>query len=503
MSFHFIKYKLLIITFLASLCCCSLYAKKIYPKYEFRAAWIATVSNIDWPSKPGLSAAQQQSEFVKRLDQLVELGCNVAIVQIRPAADAFYPSSYEPWSRFLSGKIGQAPSPYYDALAFMIEETHKRNIEFHAWFNPFRALTDATKNANPATHATKQHKDWVVNYGGKSYFNPGLPQVRKYVQDVILEVVRKYDIDAVHLDDYFYPYRIANVAFNDALAFNNYNPEQLNREDWRRQNVSTFIKSLNKEIKKIKPYCKLGISPFGVWRNASVDPEGSATKGGQTCFDDLYADIRLWMEKEWIDYALPQLYWEIHHKAAAFEVLLPWWETHKYQRHMYYGLGVYRMLNGKGVWASEEELKNEIELIRKQTNEGGFSFYSLSCFDKLNSNLVHAIAQEANPSIAFVPSMPWLDQVAPDAPILKKSTAINHNKLIAWEHNNPSKELIRFAVYRFKKNEPVHIQDNEHLIAITKEKEFMNEQTNDESYVYCVTALDRNWNESKVSNLSW
>ncbi|NBX27270.1 MAG: hypothetical protein EBR55_03325 [Chitinophagia bacterium] len=255
MSFHFIKYQLLIITFLASLCCCSLYAKKIYPKYEFRAAWIATVSNIDWPSKPGLSAAQQQSEFVKRLDQLVELGCNVAIVQIRPAADAFYPSSYEPWSRFLSGKIGQAPNPYYDALAFMIAETHKRNIEFHAWFNPFRALTDATKNANPATHATKQHKDWVVNYGGKSYFNPGLPQVRNYIQDVILEVVRKYDIDAVHLDDYFYPYRIANVAFNDALAFNNYNPEQLNREDWRRQNVSTFFWSMEKCFRRPRRVC--------------------------------------------------------------------------------------------------------------------------------------------------------------------------------------------------------------------------------------------------------
>ena len=339
--------------------------------------------------------------------------------------------------------------------------------------------------------------------GDKKYFDPGNKEVQQYVTNVVKDVVSRYAIDAIHFDDYFYPYRIANVAFNDALAYNNYNPEQLSREDWRRQNVTTFIKSLNKEIKKIKPYCKLGISPFGVWRNASVDPEGSATKGGQTCFDDLYADIRLWMEKEWIDYALPQLYWEIHHKAAAFEVLLPWWETHKYQRHMYYGLGVYRMVNGKGVWASEEELKNEIELIRKQTNKGGFSFYSLSCFDKLNPNLVNAIAQKANPSIAFVPSMPWLDQVAPDAPILKKSTEINHSKLIAWEHTNPSKEFIRYAVYRFNKNEPITIQDNEHIIAITKEKEYRDEFINDESFVYCVTALDRNWNESKASNLSW
>ena len=503
MSFHFIKYQLLIITLLTSFSFSLLNAKTTNPKYEFRAAWIATVSNIDWPSKPGLSAQQQKSEFINRLDQLAQLGCNVAIVQIRPAADAFYPSSYEPWSRFLTGKIGQAPNPYYDALAFMIEETHKRNIEFHAWFNPFRALTDATKNSNPSNHATKQHKDWVVNYGGKSYFNPGIPIVRNYIQDVILEVVRKYDIDAVHLDDYFYPYRIANVEFNDAVAYANYNPEQLNRHDWRRQNVSTFIKSLNKEIKKIKPYCKLGISPFGVWRNASVDPEGSATRGGQTCFDDLYADIRLWMEKEWIDYALPQLYWEIHHKAAAFEVLLPWWENHKYQRHMYYGLGVYRMVNGKGVWASAEELKNEIALIRKQTNMGGFSFYSLSCFDKLNPILVHAIAQESNANIAFVPTMPWLDPIAPEVPILKKSYEINHSKLIAWEHTNPSKELIRFAVYRFKKNEPINMLNNEHIIAITKEKEYRDELINDENYVYCVSALDRNWNESKASNLSW
>jgi uncharacterized lipoprotein YddW (UPF0748 family) len=481
----------------------SLIAKQAFPKYEFRAAWIGTVSNIDWPSKPGLSTQQQQSEFIKRLDQLVQLGCNVAIVQIRPAADAFYPSSFEPWSRFLTGKIGQAPNPYYDVLAFMIEETHKRNIEFHAWFNPFRALTDATKNANPSNHATKQHKDWVVNYGGKSYFNPGIPAVRNYIQDVMLEVVRKYDIDAVHLDDYFYPYRIANVEFNDASAYHSYNPEQLNRHDWRRQNVSTFVKSLNKEIKKIKPYCKLGISPFGVWRNASVDPEGSATRGGQTCFDDLYADIRLWMEKEWIDYALPQLYWEIHHKAAAFEVLLPWWENHKYQRHMYYGLGVYRMVNGKGVWATEAELKNEITCIRKETSNGGFSFYSLSCFDKLNPMVVNAIAQTANPSIAFVPNMSWLDAIAPEIPVIKKSQTIHHSKVIAWEHANASKEQIRFAVYRFKKNEPITIQDNEHLIAITKEKEFKDDLMHDASDVYCVSALDRNWNESKASNLSW
>jgi uncharacterized lipoprotein YddW (UPF0748 family) len=276
------------------------------PKREFRAAWIATVANIDWPLKGGLPAEEQRASFIRLLDRMARMRMNAVIVQIRPAADAFYPSDKEPWSRYLTGKQGKPPEPYYDPLQFMIAEAHKRNMEFHAWFNPFRALVGKS-NPNPPEHVTRRHPEWVVSYGGKSYLNPGIPEARAYVTDVILDVVRRYDIDAVHLDDYFYPYRIAGQEFGDAAAFRKYNPEHLSRDDWRRNNVSTFIRELNARIKAEKAYVKLGISPFGVWRNASKDPRGSATRGGQTNYDDLYADVRLWMEKGWIDYLLPQL----------------------------------------------------------------------------------------------------------------------------------------------------------------------------------------------------
>ena len=215
-----------------------------FPKREFRAAWIATVSNIDFPSRPGLPSVEQQQQFIRRLDQLKRLGCNAVIVQIRPAADAFYESALEPWSRFLTGRQGQPPFPYYDPLQFMIQQTHMRNMEFHAWFNPFRALTDSKKNPNPPGHVTRRHPEWVVNYGGKALLNPGIPEAREYVLKVMMDVVKRYDIDAVHLDDYFYPYRIAGVEFADAKAFQRYGHEFESKADWRRNNVNLFVSAL-------------------------------------------------------------------------------------------------------------------------------------------------------------------------------------------------------------------------------------------------------------------
>ncbi len=255
------------------------------PKREFRAAWIATVSNIDWPSKPGLPSVQQQQEFINRLDMLKSIGCNAVIVQVRPASDALYQSKIEPWSRYLTGKQGQPPFPFYDPLTFMIEEAHKRNMEFHAWFNPFRALTDSKKNPNPSSHITYTHSDWIINYGGKAYIDPGVPEAREYVINVIMDVVKRYNIDAVHLDDYFYPYRITNVEFGDSKSYQRFRESFVNKDDWRRHNVNLFVTTLNSNIKSVKSYVKFGISPFGVWRNASKDPQGSNTRGGQTCYD--------------------------------------------------------------------------------------------------------------------------------------------------------------------------------------------------------------------------
>jgi len=475
------------------------------PKREFRAAWIATVSNIDFPSKGGLPAVQQQQEFINRLDQLQRLGCNAVIVQIRPAADAFYESDLEPWSRFLTGRQGQPPFPYYDPLKFMIQQAHLRNMEFHAWFNPFRALTDSKKNPNPSNHVTKRHPDWLVHYGGKSLLNPGIPEAREYVLRVILDVVKRYDIDAVHLDDYFYPYRIAGVEFNDTKAFNLYGQDFKDRGDWRRNNVNLFVSALNNNIKQTKPHVKFGISPFGVWRNQSKDPEGSPTRGGQTNYDDLYADILLWMQKGWIDYCLPQLYWEHKHKLVAFEILMPWWDAHSYGRHVYYGLGAYRMLGQPPrPWQGTSELMEQLSDIRREALNPGYSFYSASNFEKIKAPIFDSI-QQFNKHIAFPPLMKWIDSTPPAPPIVK-SIPSSQGTLVRWEAGSAitrANEIIRYAVYRFVNDEKINLNRTDRIIHFSSNLEFLDGEANKfRKCTYVVTAFDRLWNESSPSNIT-
>ena len=469
-------------------------------KYEFRGAWIASVANIDWPSKQGLPSADQQQEFITLIDNLKVLGCNAVIVQVRPVCDALYSSKIEPWSHFLTGTQGEPPVPLYDPLTFMVEETHKRNMEFHAWFNPYRALMDSKHNPNPPSHITRKHPEWIISYGGKSYLDPGIPEIRDYVANIITDVVKRYDIDGVHLDDYFYPYREAGKEFGDAKTFAKYGGG-MNKEDWRRNNVSIFIQQLNTSIKHEKPHMKLGISPFGIWRNKSKDPMGSETKGGQTNFDDLYADVLLWMQKGWIDYLMPQLYWEHNHHAAAFEVLLPWWYEHCFQRHVYYGLGLYRMTDAhKGPWANVHELMWQLRDIRGHCPNSGYSFFSATSFDKIHSPIKDSIRLNYNKYPAFVPPMPWLDSIAPAAPVLKLDAAAK-TAALTWQETNLHKEPLRYVVYRFVNNEPVDINRNDRIISIQQSATFTDADAKKyKQCTYVVTAMDRMWNESKPSN---
>ena len=283
------------------------------PKYEFRAAWIATVENIDWPSKKGLSVDSQKVEFIRQLDMHRRNGLNAVVVQIRPAADALYPSSYEPWSEWLTGAQGRPPSPYYDPLEFMIEETHKRGMEFHAWCNPYRAVFAIGKSSIVPDHITRQHPDWFVRFGNTLYFDPGNKEVQQYVTTVIRDIVRRYDIDGLHFDDYFYPYDIFEDRpghdFPDKASYAKYG-NGMTEGDWRRSNTDSIIVQVGRAIKEEKPHCKFGISPFGIWRNKRTDPEGSETQAGQTNYDNLYADILLWLKNGWIDYVAPQIYFE-------------------------------------------------------------------------------------------------------------------------------------------------------------------------------------------------
>ncbi|HEU4609833.1 MAG TPA: family 10 glycosylhydrolase, partial [Chitinophagaceae bacterium] len=301
------------------------------PKYEFRAAWIATVDNIDWPDRGDYDPASQRASFIRLLDMHKRNGMNAVIVQIRPATDAFYPSPYEPWSEWLTGQQGKAPQPFYDPLKFMIEETHKRGMEFHAWCNPYRAVFNIRKSSIAPNHITKTHPEWFLTYGDQKFFDPGNKDAQDFVVNVIRDIVKRYDVDAIHFDDYFYPYRIAGKEFPDNASYARYG-NGMSRDDWRRSNVDSIILKLSHAIKEEDPYCQFGISPFGVWRNKSRDPEGSETDAGQTNYDDLYADILLWLKEGWIDYVAPQLYWEFGHPRAAYEVLLKWWNDHTYGR---------------------------------------------------------------------------------------------------------------------------------------------------------------------------
>lgn len=349
-------------------------------KPEFRGVWVATVDNIDWPSSGNFNTDSQKVEFIKLLDMHQRNGMNAMIVQIRPCTDAFYPSQYEPWSQWLTGVQGQPPSPYYDPLEFMIAETHKRNMVFHAWMNPYRAIFNVNTSTVSATHITRLHPEWFITYGEKMYFDPGNKLAQQYVTAVVKDVVNRYKVDAIHFDDYFYPYPIEGTAFKDDDSFKLYG-NGLSKQDWRRGNTDSIIAALSAVIKMENQKCQFGISPFGVWRNQDRDPvNGSKTIGALTNYDDLYADILLWLKNGWIDYVAPQLYWEFGHKRAPYEVLLDWWNKHTYGKHCYIGLGIYRA-NSNAAWQDYMLLPRQIEALRNAPNIKGMIFFSSKTFE--------------------------------------------------------------------------------------------------------------------------
>lgn len=347
---------------------------------ELRAVWIATVSNIDFPSKPALKSDLQKEEFIRLADMHKLNGMNALVVQIRPATDAFYPSPYEPWSQWLTGRQGEPPVPYYDPLQFMIDETHKRGMEFHAWMNPYRAVFNINGSSIAPSHVTHVHPEWFLTYGDKKYFDPGNKDAQKYVTAVVRDVVSRYKIDAIHLDDYFYPYRIAGKEFPDWASFNKYG-NGMNKDDWRRSNTDSIIVMLSRAIKEENKKCQFGISPFGIWRNADKDPKGSNTRGGQTNYDDLYADILLWLRNDWIDYVAPQLYWEIGHKVADFTTLLDWWNNNSFGKKCYIGIGIYRA-GSNSFWRDKTQLPRQIMQLRERPNINGMMFYSSKIFER-------------------------------------------------------------------------------------------------------------------------
>ena len=347
---------------------------------SFRGAWIATVANIDWPSEGAVGdSAKQQAEMIFILDSLERIGINAIIFQVRPTADALYYSEYEPVSHWLTGKQGDPLA--YDPLEWTIEQAHARNMEVHVWLNPYRVnLAKTDTSVICAGHMWRQHREWFWCYAKQWYFDPGLDITREWICTIVQDIVQRYDIQAIHMDDYFYPYPVGGKPLPDSKTFEKYPRGFEDIRDWRRNNVNLAIQDIYRTIKECKPDVQFGISPFGVWRNASVDSTGSATTAGITNYDDLYADIRLWIREGWIDYVLPQLYWEIGKKAADYEVLAHWWanEVRGTNCKLYIGMAPYRLENAsaKTPWGQGNEIGRQMRLNRTIPEITGECFYS-------------------------------------------------------------------------------------------------------------------------------
>ncbi|MFI5152631.1 MAG: glycoside hydrolase family 10 protein [Chitinophagales bacterium] len=477
------------------------------PKFEFRAAWIATVDNIDWPSKGNYNSESQKEEFIRQLDMHQRNGMNAVIVQIRPAADAFYPSPYEPWSEWLTGKQGQPPAAYYDPLQFMIEETHKRGMEFHAWCNPYRATFSIKQSTIAPTHITRIHPEWFMAYGDTRYFDPGNKEVQQYVTKVIQDIVRRYDVDAIHFDDYFYPYRIPNKEFPDDASFSKYG-NGMSREDWRRSNVDSIILMLSRAIKDDKKLCQFGISPFGVWRNKDKDPDGSDTHAGQTNYDDLYADIILWLKNGWIDYVAPQLYWEFEHRAAPYGPLLDWWSKHTYGRHCYIGLGIYKA--GTNIyWRDKNQLPRQIAALRNMPNVQGMIFFSSSSFQKNPNGWNDSLQNNYFKNPALVPPMDWLDSAKPHAPTIDLGKSSFNKDSVLFHVDNMFRDQLRaYAVYCDRN--PGHDSTNTRILKIIPADSinstwvrFENHIGKDNARSLWITAIGINGQESAAEDVGY
>jgi uncharacterized lipoprotein YddW (UPF0748 family) len=473
-------------------------------KHEWRAVWIATVNNIDWPSRPGLTSQQQQQELIEYFDLFKKMNFNAIVLQVRPAADAFYISDNEPWSIYLTGDQSKAPDPLYDPLAFAVTEAHKRGMELHAWLNPYRASLDISSlNQLAESHLYRKNPGLFQVHGKKLYFDPAYPETREFLAGVIKDIVTRYDVDGIHFDDYFYPDR----NFDDTASFKKhsrgYKPED--KMAWRRENVDLVVKMLRDTIKSVKPHVKFGISPYAVWRNLRDDPRGSDTRSfNYTNYDHLHADILLWMEKGWVDYILPQLYFNIGYKNADFNVLFKWWQDNSAGVPLYGGLGTYRLDRKSKIhaWRSSDEIKKQADIIRKSTEYQGVCYFNAKNMkdNRLGINSVLA-SLYSNP--ALVPPLRGFSTSAPPVP-LKADITINNSVMnFTWEDQAPadgagdSLPVYYHVIYKFRKGQKPDFTRGDAIVALTGEDNFTLPAELNSKYVFYLTSLDRLYNESK------
>ena len=409
---------------------------------EFRAAWVATVANINWPSKRDLTTAQQKEEAIKLLDMLEANNFNAVIFQVRPAGDALYKSNFEPWSYFLTGTEGKAPSPYYDPLEFWVDEAHKRGIELHVWLNPYRAHHSSGGPVTSESMVKKSPENIVRLKNGMYWFDPADKKTQDHVSEVVKDIVSRYDIDGVHFDDYFYPYASYNggADFPDNSTWNVYksNGGSLTRADWRRQNVNTIIERIYKEIKAEKPFVKFGISPFGIWK-----PGYPAGITGSSQYDELYADAKLWLNKGWVDYFSPQLYWPINSTGQSFPKLLEWWKSENtHNRHLWPGLNTVEVKVADRTTEITNQVKMAGDILQ---NNVGVIHWSIAGLSK-NPSMLSYLKEGPYKNKALIPSMNWIktDRLAkPSLYISKTSSEVVMN----WNDNKTSSNVAKWILY--------------------------------------------------------
>lgn len=390
---------------------------------EFRGAWVATVSNIDWPSRPGLPVDQQQKELIAIFDKAVELNLNAIIFQIRPAADALYASELEPWSPYLTGEMGKAPEPFYDPLEFAVDEAHRRGLQLHVWFNPYRVQLEGGVGKASPDHSSNSRKDIVRKYGKMLWFDPGEPKAVEHFINVLTDVVKRYDIDGVHIDDYFYPYQIKDdegklVPFPDEESYERAmrRGKKMERDDWRRQNVNHLVEQMYDAVKREKPWVLVGISPFGIWRPGN--PPGIV---GLDQYSTLYADARLWFHEGWLDYMTPQLYWQVDSKGQSYPKLLGWWaEQNLKKRHLWPGNFTSKIshrsnANRPGTWSADEIIR-QIEATRAQPGATGNVHFSMKALMQNFGGIADKLKAGVYAEPALVPESPWLGRETPAKP---------------------------------------------------------------------------------------
>ena len=490
------KLILLLALFLATGVGAQIQQQSPYPKREFRGAWIQAVNG----QFRGIPTEKLKQTLIDQLNSLQGAGINAIIFQVRPEADALYASQLEPWSRFLTGVQGQAPSPYWDPMQFMIDECHKRGMEFHAWINPYRVKTSLKSELSP-NHLYNIHPEWFVTYNNQLFFDPALPESRRHICMVVADIVSRYDVDAIHMDDYFYPYPAKGMDFPDDASFARYGGGFTNRADWRRSNVNILIQKIHETIRGLKPWVKFGISPFGIYRNEKNDPLGSKTNGLQN-YDDLYADVLLWARNGWVDYNIPQIYWQIGHPAADYETLVKWWAKNTENRPLFIGQSVMNTIqNADPKNPSMNQLPRKMALERAYQTIGGSCQWPASAVVENAGKYRDALVQEYHKYPALVPVFDFMDDKAPGKVRKVKKVWTEDGYMLFWTPPKAKDEMdraVQYVVYRFGDKEKVNIDDASHIIAVTRNNFYkLPYKDGKNKYRYVVTALDRLHNESK------